>query len=265
MPVFFSFLIDAVSQSWGDYSPSTSRATLTYPTRSGVAGLLANALGIDRIEVETLNGIHRNIRVSSRVLKKGTILRDFHNKRYSPTDGDPWDMHRRTKDPVSTAHNQRNGLMTPDQHSSQLCRKTTERFYLNDWAFDVVVEVMPRCPFTAEQFLKALHNPARGIYFGRKTCIPLRPLVEEKAMPVEAASPLEVFSIPIAPLYMEEGKNYKFADPAKALIAHLDVEQASQIPGCTVVPEMISDACFSVNGRIFHPRKVFHVTRLVKE
>jgi len=59
--------------------------------------------------------------------------------------------------------------------------------------------------------------------------------------------------------------DYPLGDPSGALLAHLDVTGDISVPGCQVVPEIIYDACRSVNGRVFDPRQVLHITRTKKE
>lgn len=62
-------------QSWGINSNFDTRATERYPSKSGVIGLLAAALGIRRDgDLSALRALRFGVRVD----KEGTLLRDFH-------------------------------------------------------------------------------------------------------------------------------------------------------------------------------------------
>ncbi|WP_274939450.1 type I-E CRISPR-associated protein Cas5/CasD [Chordicoccus furentiruminis] len=62
-------------QSWGDDSKFNTRRTLSIPTRSGVLGMLASALG--RRRDESCEDF-RNVIMGVRVDQPGVLLRDFH-------------------------------------------------------------------------------------------------------------------------------------------------------------------------------------------
>ena len=62
-------------QAWGAEAKFETRRTLGYPTKSGVIGMLAAALGYSREESpEHLNGLHFGIRID----REGIYLRDYH-------------------------------------------------------------------------------------------------------------------------------------------------------------------------------------------
>ena len=62
-------------QSWGCGSQFTTRATERIPTKSGVVGLIAAALGRTREEpIEDLAALEMGVRVDA----PGTLLRDYH-------------------------------------------------------------------------------------------------------------------------------------------------------------------------------------------
>ena len=62
-------------QSWGAESKFETRRTLGFPTKSGVTGLLAAALGYSREEpLDRLNALRFGIRVD----REGELLRDYH-------------------------------------------------------------------------------------------------------------------------------------------------------------------------------------------
>lgn len=62
-------------QSWGDYSRFTRRDTRREPTKSGVVGLVAAALGRRREDdVQDIAALEFGVRID----RQGTLLRDFH-------------------------------------------------------------------------------------------------------------------------------------------------------------------------------------------
>ena len=64
-------------QSWGADSKFEIRKTNREPTKSGVIGLLAAALGLRRDETEALQRLNR-LRFGVRVDQEGSLLVDFH-------------------------------------------------------------------------------------------------------------------------------------------------------------------------------------------
>ena len=69
-------------QSWGEDSKFETRRTRREPTKSGVIGLLAAALG--RRRDEPLDDL-RSLRFAVRVDQEGELLRDFHTARNEKT------------------------------------------------------------------------------------------------------------------------------------------------------------------------------------
>lgn len=62
-------------QSWGVDSKFETRRTLPFPTKSGVIGLLAAALGMSRNEpLDRLNSLKFGVRID----KEGKLIRDYH-------------------------------------------------------------------------------------------------------------------------------------------------------------------------------------------
>ena len=65
-------------QAWGSHSKFNIRTTEREPTKSGVVGMLAAAMGIQRNDdpqkLEPLNALRFGVRVE----KEGKLLRDFH-------------------------------------------------------------------------------------------------------------------------------------------------------------------------------------------
>jgi CRISPR system Cascade subunit CasD len=135
---------DAPMQSWGIRSRFASRDTATEPTKSGVVGLLAAALGIPQDADEEIRKL-ASLRMGVRVDREGVLESDFHTVQNVPnTEG----------------KNHRTAV--------------SKRFYLTDALFLVALESEDR--HLLHQLLNALHRPHWPLYFGRKAFPPARPL-----------------------------------------------------------------------------------------
>lgn len=146
----------APMQSWGDESKYDVRRTLREPTKSGVVGLLAAALGLRRGQDEEIMRLSRALRMGVRVEQEGEVQTDFHTvKGFS----------RNTKGEIRY---EKDG--TPILGSSYL----TYRDYLNDAVFLVGLESEDGTLLQALE--QALHRPAFPLYLGRRSCPPTLPL-----------------------------------------------------------------------------------------
>lgn len=133
----------APQQSWGVDSKFETRRTEREPSKSGVIGMVAAALGRSREDsLDDLNELKFGVRVD----KEGTLLVDYH-----------------------TAHAQKCIYVPKDD------AYITERHYLQDAVFLVGLYS------DNDEFLKkieyALKNPVYHLYLGRRSCPPTLPLV----------------------------------------------------------------------------------------
>lgn len=135
---------DAPMQSWGTRSRGVIRDTATEPTKSGVIGLLAAALGRPRDDDAAVARL-AELRLAVRIDREGILERDFHTTQNVPTT-------------AGTGHR----------------TIVSERYYLADALFLVVLEGDP-------EMLTALHEavqrPHWPLFFGRRAFVPARPLV----------------------------------------------------------------------------------------
>ena len=159
---------EAPLQSWGSDSKFGRRDTQTFPTRSGVMGLICSALGAGGQQREllaefaalgqTVISFARSKQTAEGFIKQDRepLLRDFHMVGSGYDDQDPWAS-----------------LLIPKTSEGKKAvgggAKMTYRYYLQDAAFAVVLEV----PLDkAESIESALQNPAWDVYLGRKNCVP---------------------------------------------------------------------------------------------
>jgi CRISPR system Cascade subunit CasD len=125
-------------QSWGSDSKFSRRTTNREPTKSGVIGLAACALGRKRTDsIEDLAAL----KFAARVDQPGTQIRDFHVARKE------W------------------GTATSPFLS--------ERYYLADAIFLVGLEASDELLLTVDT---ALRNPAFPLFLGRRSCPPVAPI-----------------------------------------------------------------------------------------
>jgi len=160
---------EAPLQSWGADSKFGRRDTQTFPTKSGVLGLLCSALGASGEQREWLAefaSLNQTVISFARTkqAKEGgltkvdrePLLRDFHMVGSGYDDQDPWAS---LLIPMTSKGKKAVGGGT----------KMTYRFYLQDAAFAVVVEVPAD---KSEIIAQALQNPVWDVYLGRKNCVP---------------------------------------------------------------------------------------------
>jgi CRISPR system Cascade subunit CasD len=147
-------------QSWGTDGRFTERATGHEPSKSGIVGLLASALG--RRRTEAVDDLAR-LRMGVRVDQPGVYERDFQT------------MHQRTW----------------DKQAERWVRggdsKLSNRSYLADAVFVVGVEMEDSA---LDAFAEALLHPAFPLYLGRRSCPPASRVLIAACPEVSLASAL---------------------------------------------------------------------------
>ena len=126
-------------QAWGSDSKFETRKTNREPTKSGVIGLLAAALGLKRNQVEELEELSK-LRFGVRVEREGKLLIDYHTARDLKKDK-PY---------------------------------VTYRHYLQDAVFLVGLESEDNA--LLQTLEKSIRYPAYPLFLGRRSCPPTLPL-----------------------------------------------------------------------------------------
>ena len=144
-------------QSWGERGRWSIRDTAPYPTKSGVVGLLACALGYN--QDGPIRELSQHIEVGVRIDKPGLMIDDYH------TVGGGYDTPQ-----LLTAEGKPKKTPGGQPHT-----EITERAYLHDASFLVAIHAGAD---TIEQLANAVQNPYWVVYLGRKACPPSRPLFE---------------------------------------------------------------------------------------
>lgn len=148
--------LDAPLQSWGYQSRFDRRTSLSFPTRSGVFGLLCAAAGIDRSDEEGLERLE-SIGMTVLCFGEASLMHDFH------TVGGGYDKKTHPRNITQSAEGKTGNTVV------------TRREYIQDARFGVLLH--------GEQLLLlelagSLQNPRWGIWLGRKSCIPASPLFQ---------------------------------------------------------------------------------------
>jgi CRISPR system Cascade subunit CasD len=146
-----ALLLDAPLQSWGFASRFQDRTTGLHPTKSGVIGMICAAMGVAKgspEEQEVLPSL-ASLRMTSIAIPRGS----------NPV--------RRTEDFHTVQKTRRaNGKMNDDP-------VVTRRQYLLDACFGIILN---GDRVLLERIAGGLQNPVWGVWLGRKSCIPARPL-----------------------------------------------------------------------------------------
>lgn len=152
-------------QSWGVSGFFGNRDTSAYPSKSGVLGLVAAALGINRgaIPTELLK-----LSMGTKIIKQGLVLKDFQTAmnviKYDGGKGDTVLSHR---------------------------------FYLHDAWF--IAGISCQDSELLNSIYRALRNPRWPLYLGRKSCPPSLPVHLSEPTELSLFDALSAFEDPLLP------------------------------------------------------------------
>lgn len=141
--------LEGALQSWGEDAKWDTRGSASMPTKSGIVGLLACALGLERDDPE-IAALSDHISVTVRADRMGQKAEDYHTV---------------TGNPLRNAEGKSRGDNT----------FVSKRTYLQDASFLVVIATEP---MWHDRILAALQKPKWAVCLGRKSCIPSRPVLE---------------------------------------------------------------------------------------
>ncbi|MBV2365713.1 type I-E CRISPR-associated protein Cas5/CasD [Streptomonospora nanhaiensis] len=161
MPDVLALRLGGPLQSWGGATRYNTRGTLSHPTKSGVVGLCAAALGWPRgTDLSALAGLRFGVRVD----RPGTLLTDYHTM--SAASHDPL---RPREQRLPTADGKQ---LKPGEG------KVSRRYYLEDALFVAAFEGAGE---TQRELLHeveaALRRPRYPLFLGRRSCPPDAPVL----------------------------------------------------------------------------------------
>ena len=148
--------LDAPLQSWGHQSRFDRRTTLSYPTRSGVLGMLCAAMGLGKTDLAGLVRLD-SLELAVYGFTAGSRLTDYH------TVGGGYDKKRQRQHIGRKASGAAGDTVL------------TYRDYLQGGRFGTLlggtVELL-------QELDAALRDPRWGIWLGRKCCVPASPVAQ---------------------------------------------------------------------------------------
>jgi CRISPR system Cascade subunit CasD len=159
MPDTLFLRLEGPLQAWGERARWSVRDTALEPTKSGVIGLLACALGY--WEDEQIRSLSQKTRMGVRVDAPGRLITDYHT--IGGGYGDPALLTAEGK-PKKTPGGQPHTEISP-------------REYLCEASFLVAIQVRdPADAGLIAQMAEALQNPVWPVFLGRKACVPAVPV-----------------------------------------------------------------------------------------
>lgn len=143
------FRLEGVLQSWGEWGKWDYRDTSSFPTKSGVVGMIACALGLQRNDPQ-IGTLSDKLTLAIRADRQGELLTDYHTV-------------------------QADVLMTAEgkKRSGSSSTIVSHRNYLQDASFLIALSGDKNLLFHLSDAMK---HPVWTMYLGRKSCIPSVPI-----------------------------------------------------------------------------------------
>ncbi|WP_415713900.1 type I-E CRISPR-associated protein Cas5/CasD [Maridesulfovibrio sp.] len=163
---YLIFTLYGPMQGWGSVAVGEVRPAAQRPTRSGLLGLLAAALGVRRGD-PLLDDLTRTARVAVREDRPGSVMLDYHTTQV------PSEKKKRV------FRTRRQELRTMLDKDEKLNTILSRREYLMNAAFSVCIWFEDDQPFSMNEIEEALNRPRLNVYLGRKSCVPGVPFMPE--------------------------------------------------------------------------------------
>ena len=158
MTAYAIFHLLGPMQGWGGIAVGETRAGEHHPTKSGVLGLVAAALGITREEENAHQQLHRDLGFAVRILHGGEPLRDYHT---AQVPGERRGIHHTTR-AAELAQPKLNTILS------------TREYRVDAW---YAVALWARGDMDLQKIITAFKHPSFVLYLGRKSCPPALPVV----------------------------------------------------------------------------------------
>ncbi|WP_299946905.1 type I-E CRISPR-associated protein Cas5/CasD [uncultured Microbulbifer sp.] len=150
---YLVFRLYGAMASWGEVSVGESRHSAHYPGKSAITGLLAAALGIERVQealqLELVNGYRQAVKVLSR----GTLAKDYHTAQAPDSVGKF--LYRTRRDELVVGRERLGTILS-------------QREYIADAQALVAIKAMAQAHWPLEDLAQALARPKFHLYLGRK-------------------------------------------------------------------------------------------------
>lgn len=195
MPWHLLLRLEAPLMSFGTLAVDARRPVQRWPAVSMLTGLLANALGWRRTDVDALEALQARLCWAARLDRPGEPLHDFQTAQLDKKDQGwtTWGL------PEG-----RDG--SPDTYMPPHIR---QREYRADASVALALRLDPAVdPPTLQDVAAALRRPCRPLFIGRKSCLPSQPLLAPPGL-VEAEDALRALeSVPAAAQAVERPPVY---------------------------------------------------------
>lgn len=150
--------------SFGGVKIDDAHSTERFPAKSMIAGLLGNAMGLNRWDWEALTKLQSSIEIASRIDRAGSLESDFATAGggeagYFGHDDKAWTM---------------NGGVVSRRGDGKGAIVMSKAF-IADGAVTVAVR-MNQAILDEDALVCSLKNPARPLFLGRKAYLPVRPV-----------------------------------------------------------------------------------------
>lgn len=190
MPRYLILRLDGPMQAWGAHTFEDFRPSNSFPTRSGLLGLLGACLGIDRGDHAGLEQLAQSVEF--------TVRAD-----------------RAVRRPDVEQHISKATVKLPDYHTIRNARKVdgsanknaveSRREYLFDAAFTVVIGEKQNASVTLSVIADALRRPCFTPVLGRRSCPISRPLFDGAPVEANDAKAALASALPAGGLIYAEG------------------------------------------------------------
>lgn len=161
-----TFQVAAPLQSWGEVAVGERRMTCKAPTKSGLIGLAAAALGISRQNFERLEQLHGALEVGVRVDTQADILTDYHTIQVP-------DTYLTSRVQMRTRYDE---VVLNIQEQQRLNTILSYRDYLMDMLFIGAFRVRDGDTELLNTLAEKMVKPEFPIYAGRACCVLSLPL-----------------------------------------------------------------------------------------
>lgn len=207
MPQHLILRLEAPLMAFGGTMIDANGPTRDLPIVSLVTGLIANALGWHRGQRELHRDLQQRLVLGVRLDRAGTELRDFQTAQLGAKD-EGW----------TTRGEPEGRAGGPNTYKSPHIR---QRHYRADAFVTVALRLEPaELAPTLDDVARALAEPARPLFIGRKPCLPSRPILAEP--PVDAANVHEALSCVAIPSGANDNRRGRARSDVRLVVPRRD-------------------------------------------
>ncbi len=172
--------LDAPLMSFGGVVVDNRGVILEFPALSMITGLLGNALGYDHRDAEQLSALQARLRYAVRCDRPGRLMTDYQTV-------DLGQEHL-----VDTGWTSRGAREERGKGHATTGTSIRYREYWADAIYTVALSLAPASdPPDVGALERALREPERPLFIGRKTCLPAAPLLLGRAQSTGLRAALE--------------------------------------------------------------------------